>query len=67
MTFEVLNENNSLFVLLGPNKVSLIPQSENQYYMIDMDESTLFFLRDSTEKVSQIILLNSQEGAAKLE
>ncbi len=70
VTFEVLNENDSLFVLLGSNKVSLIPQSENQFYMIDMDAS-MRFVRDSTEKVTQVVLLNgfvnSQERATKLE
>lgn len=55
--FEVLNQNDSLFVLMGPNKVYLIPQSSNQFYMTEMDAS-MRFLRDSIGLVDKIVLLN---------
>jgi hypothetical protein len=57
MSFEVLTSNDSLFVLMGPNKVHLIPQSSNQFYMEEMDAS-MRFLRDSSNKVNEIVLLN---------
>ncbi|OBX17602.1 hypothetical protein A9996_19225 [Gelidibacter algens] len=46
MNLEVLNENDSLFVMMGPNKIHLIPQSENQFYMEQMDASMRFFKRN---------------------
>ena len=55
--FEVLNSNDSLFVQMGPNKVYLVPQSSNQFYMKEMDAS-MRFLRDSTHLVDRVILLN---------
>ncbi|WP_111309062.1 serine hydrolase domain-containing protein [Confluentibacter sediminis] len=58
MNFDILNENDSLFVILGPNKVHLIPQSSNQFYMKQTDAS-IRFLRDSTNNlVNEIVLLN---------
>ncbi|WMN07558.1 serine hydrolase domain-containing protein [Marivirga arenosa] len=68
--FEVIKEEDSLFVLLGPNKVALIPQSENQFYMLDSDAS-MRFEEDSTNKVNSVVLLNgfikSDERALKIE
>ncbi|MGV6831428.1 MAG: serine hydrolase domain-containing protein [bacterium] len=55
--FEVLISNDSLLVLLGPNKVHLVPQSSNQFYMTEMDAS-MRFLRDSTDMINKIALLN---------
>jgi hypothetical protein len=57
MNFEVLNENDSLFVMMGPNKIHLIPQSENQFYMEQMDAS-MRFLRDTNNKVEEVVLLD---------
>ncbi|WP_239970606.1 serine hydrolase domain-containing protein [Confluentibacter citreus] len=57
MNFNVLNENDSLFVILGPNKVHLIPQSANQFYM-EQTDSAVRFLRDSTGMVNEVVLLN---------
>lgn len=57
MNLEVLNENDSLFVMMGPNKRHLIPQSENQFYMEQMDAS-MRFLRDANYKVEEVILLD---------
>ena len=55
--FGVLNSNDSLFVLMGPNKVHIVPQSSNQFYMTEMDAS-MRFLRDSTGFADKIVLLN---------
>lgn len=57
VSFEVIREKDSLFVLLGPNKVALLPQSENQFYMLDNDAS-MRFEADSTNKVNSVVLLN---------
>ena len=70
VNFEVIKENDSLFVLLGPNKVALIPQSENQFYMLDNDAS-MRFVEGTTNKVNSVVLLNgfidSEEKAFKIE
>ena len=57
VNFEVLHSNDSLFVLMGPNKTYLVPQSTNQFYMQQMDAS-MRFLRDSSEVVNRVTLLN---------
>ncbi len=57
MNIEVLNENDSLFVMMGPNKIHLIPQSENQFYMEQMDAS-MRFLRDTNKIVNEVVLLD---------
>ncbi len=57
VSFDVLDSNDSLFVLMGPNKIYLVPQSSNQFYMTEMDAS-MRFLRDSTGLVDKIVLLN---------
>ena len=57
VSFEVTSTEDSLFVLLGPNKIALIPQSENQFYMLEND-AAMRFERDSTNKVNSVLLLN---------
>ena len=57
MNLEVLNENDSLFVMMGPNKIYLIPQSENQFYMEQMDAS-MRFLRNTNNIVKEVELLD---------
>ena len=57
ISFEVQIINDSLYVLLGPNKIFLVPQSSNQFYMIETDAS-MRFLRDSTNLVDRVELLN---------
>jgi hypothetical protein len=55
--FEVLTLKDSLFVVLGANKVSLIPQADNQFYMLERDAS-MRFLRDTAGFVNRVVLLN---------
>lgn len=57
MTLEVLNDNDSLFVIMGPNKIHLVPQASNQFYMEQMDAS-MRFLRDSANQVNEVVLLD---------
>jgi hypothetical protein len=57
MNFNVLDENDSLFVILGPNKIHLVPQSANQFYM-EQTDSSMRFLRDSTNLVNEVVLLS---------
>lgn len=57
INLEVINENDSLFVMMGPNKIHLTPQSENQFYMEQMDAS-MRFLRDTDNKVREVVLLD---------
>ena len=57
MNLEVLNENDSLFVMMGPNKIHLVPQSSNQFYMKEMDAS-IRFVRDSANSVNEAVLLD---------
>ena len=54
---EVLAENDSLFILMGPQKTYLKPQSENQFYM-DNSEAAIRFEKDSTGKVASAVLLD---------
>lgn len=67
--FQVIQENDSLFVILGPQKVKIIPQSENQFYMKDRD-AAMRFLRDSQSQVYKVKLLDgfidSDQVALKL-
>ena len=55
--FEVFESDDSLFVRMGPNEIHLVPQSSNQFYMKEMDAS-MRFLRDSTDWVDRVLLLN---------
>ncbi|MEM6299141.1 MAG: DUF3471 domain-containing protein [Bacteroidota bacterium] len=57
MSFEVVVENDELFVLLGPQKVALIPQSEDQFYM-ENNDAAMRFEKDSNGIVEKVILLN---------
>lgn len=57
MSLEVLHENDSLFVTMGPNKIPLIPQSANQFYMEQMD-TAMRFLRDTVNLVNEVVLLD---------
>ncbi|WP_338359721.1 hypothetical protein [Yeosuana marina] len=57
INFDILNENDSLFVMLGPNKIHLIPQSNNQFYM-EQGDASIRFIRDSTNLVNEVVLLN---------
>ncbi len=57
MNLEVINENDSLFVMMGPNKIHLLPQSENQFYMKQTD-GAMRFLRDTDNKVKEVELLD---------
>ena len=70
INFKVVKSNDSLFVLMGPNKVHLVPQSNNQFYMNDMDAS-MRFLKDSTGIIKRVVLLNgfidSDQQAIKIE
>lgn len=54
---EVVAENDSLFVLMGPQKTYLKPQSENQFFM-DNSEAAIRFEKDSTGKVASAVLLD---------
>ena len=55
--FNVFQEHDSLFALLGPTKVHLIPQSTHQFYMKDRD-AAMRFLTDENGKVTQVELLD---------
>ena len=55
--FEIQTKKNSIFLLMGGKKTALIPQSANQFYMETRDAS-LRFLRDSTQQVDRIVLLD---------
>lgn len=57
MNLEVITENDSLFVMMGPNKIHLLPQSENQFYMKETDAS-MRFLRDTSNNVKEVELLD---------
>lgn len=69
MLFEVIDLNDSLFVIMGNTKIPLVPQSSNQFYMIQTDAS-MRFLRDSTGIVNSILLLNgfidSEQTASRI-
>jgi len=68
--FEVITENDSLFVMMGPNKVAILPQSNHQFYMLGND-AAMRFLHDSIGKVNRVELLNgflkSDQFATKVE
>lgn len=57
MNLEVINENDSLFVMMGPNKIQLLPQSENQFYM-EQTDGAMRFLRDTNNVVNEVVLLD---------
>lgn len=57
MNFRLIAAHDSLFVYLGEQKVHLIPQSDNQFYMGERD-AAMRFLSDSTGAVNRIMLLD---------
>jgi len=57
MNLRVVNENDSLFIMMGPNKIHLIPQSSNQFYMEQMDAG-MRFIRDSSNTVNDVLLMD---------
>jgi len=57
MNLEVINENDSLFVMMGSNKIHLLPQSENQFYM-EQTDGAMRFLRDTDNMVKEVELLD---------
>ena len=57
MQLNVIAENDSLFVQMGPQKVHLKPQSQNQFYMEQRD-SAIRFLRDPSGEVIAAELLD---------
>lgn len=57
VSFDVVTERDSLFVLMGPNRVPIIPQSDNQFYMLQND-AAMRFLRSNKNEVNEVMLLN---------
>lgn len=57
VNFEVITENDSLFVVMGSNRIHLIPQSSNQFYM-EQNDAAQRFIRDSTNTVIGVELLD---------
>ncbi len=54
---EIFTEKGSLFIKMESNNVSLLPQSENQFYMQEND-AAIRFIRDSTNTISGAVLYN---------
>ncbi len=54
---KVVFEKDSLYVIMGLQKVNLRPQSENQFFM-NNSEAAIRFEKDSTGKVSSAVLLD---------
>ena len=54
---KVIAENDSLFVLMGPQKVHLRPQSENQFFM-NNSEAAIRFIKDDNGTVTSAVLLD---------
>lgn len=54
---DIVAENDSLFVFMGPNKIHLVPQSQNQFYM-EQSDASMRFLRDTSNTVTRIVLLD---------
>lgn len=57
MNLEIISAQDSLFVVMGPNKIYLVPQSTNQFYMKERD-AALRFIRDTNQRVQKAILLD---------
>ncbi len=66
MNLNIVTEKDSLFVLMGPNKVFLVPQSKNQFYMEERDASVRF-LRNETNAVDSAVLLDGFIEGNKIE
>lgn len=58
MNIEVSTKNDSLFLIMGPNTIYLVPQSSNQFYMEDRDAS-MRFLKNTDSLVYQVELLDA--------
>ena len=69
MQFKVARNADSLFAYFGPNKLWLLPQSDNQFYL-EISDAAMRFERDSLAQVYQVRLLNgfmdSDEVAKKV-
>ena len=69
MQFKVARNADSLFAYFGPNKLWLLPQSDNQFYL-EISDAAMRFERDSLGQVYQVRLLNgfmdSDEVAKKV-
>lgn len=57
MNLTFVAEKDSLFFVMGENKVELKPQSENQFFMEESDAS-IRFERDDTNKIVKAVLLD---------
>ena len=57
MNLTFVAEKDSLFFVMGENKIRLIPQSENQFFMLESDASTRFE-RDENGKVTKATLMD---------
>ncbi|MEM9833882.1 MAG: serine hydrolase domain-containing protein [Bacteroidota bacterium] len=57
MSFTVINENDSLFVLMGPSRIPIIPQADNQLYM-EQNDAAMRFLKDASDSVTGVMLLD---------
>lgn len=62
---KVVTGNDSLFVFMGPQKVHLKPQSENQFFMAKT-EAAIRFMKDSTGKVASAELLDGFLSGKKI-
>ena len=56
-SFEVIQNSDSLFTLMGANKTHLIPQADNQFYYQDFD-AAIRFLTDSSLIINEAVLYN---------
>lgn len=54
---QIVTDNDSLFVLMGPQKIHLKPQSQSQFFM-EQGDSAIRFLRDHNGEVTSAELLD---------
>ncbi len=54
---EILTENDKLYAKMGPNKMQLFPQSDNQFFMKNTD-AAIRFLRNENGKVDKAMMLD---------
>ena len=66
MQLQILAENDSLFVKMGPQKVHLKPQSKEQFFMAERD-SAIRFLKDPSGEVIAAELLDGFLTGNKIE
>ncbi len=55
MNLNIIASNDSLFLMMGPEKIHLIPQSETQFFMEESDAS-IKFIPNPNQSVSRAIL-----------